>query len=47
MFGLTAVTVGRVDVTMFTTAVAVTDVSDTDVAVTVTALGEGTVAGAV
>jgi hypothetical protein len=45
--GLTEVTVGRVDVTTFTTAVAVTDVSVTDVAVTVTELGEGTVVGAV
>lgn len=47
MLGVTEVTVGSVDVTTFTTAVAVTDVSETDVAVTVTALGDGTVAGAV
>jgi len=36
-----------VDVTRFTVAVAVMDVSDTDVAVTVTELGEGTDEGAV
>jgi hypothetical protein len=44
--GLTEVTVGVDAVTTLTEAVAVTEVSDTDVAVTMTVLGEGTVAGA-
>ena len=47
MFGLTEVTVGIVAVTTLTVAVAVTDVSATDVAVMITVLGEGTVVGAV
>lgn len=48
MFGLTEVTVGVVAVTTVTEAVAVTEVSATDVAVMMTVLlGVGTVAGAV
>jgi hypothetical protein len=47
VFGLTEVTVGTAAVTMLTVAVAVTEVSDADVAVMMTVLGEGTVAGAV
>jgi hypothetical protein len=44
--GLTEVTVGFVAVTILTVAVAVTEVSDTEVAVMMTVLGEGTVVGA-
>jgi hypothetical protein len=47
VFGLTEVTVGCDAVTTATVAVAVTDVSATDVAVTITELGEGTDVGAV
>jgi hypothetical protein len=45
--GLTEVTVGSVAVCTVTVAVAVTDVSATEVAVMMTVLGEGTVEGAV
>ncbi len=45
--GLTDVTVGVVAVTTVTVAVAVTDLSATEVAVIVTTLGVGTVPGAV
>jgi hypothetical protein len=47
VLGLTEVTVGSVAVTTLTVAVAVTDVSATEVAVMMTVLGEGTAAGAV
>jgi len=47
VLGLTEVTVGVVAVTTLTDAVAVTDVSATDVAVMMTVLGEGTAVGAV
>jgi hypothetical protein len=47
LLGLTEVTVGLAAVTTVAEAVAVTEVSATDVAVTVTVLGEGTVDGAV
>ena len=48
MLGLTDVTVGLDAVSTVTVAVAVTEVSATDVAVTMTVLlGQGTVAGAV
>ena len=47
VFGLTEVTVGTAAVTTVTDAVAVTDVSATDVAVTITVLGAGTLFGAV
>lgn len=47
MLGLTEVTVGMDAVTTVTVAVAVTEVSATDVAVIVTVLGDGTVVGAV
>ena len=43
VLGLTEVTVGVVAVTTLTVAVAVTDVSATEVAVMITVLGEGTV----
>ena len=45
--GLTELTVGVVAVTIVAVAVAVTDLSATEVAVMVIALGEGTVPGAV
>ena len=45
--GLTNVTVGGTEVTTVITAVAVTDVSATEVAVTVIELGVGAVGGAV
>ncbi len=47
MLGLTEVTVGCDAVTTVTVAVAVTEVSATEVAVIMTVLGEGTVVGAV
>ena len=47
VLGLTEVTVGVAAVTTLTVAVAVTEVSATEVAVMITVLGEGTVVGAV
>jgi len=47
VLGLTEVTVGVAAVTTLTVAVAVTEVSATDMAVMITVLGEGTVSGAV
>jgi hypothetical protein len=47
VLGLTEVTVGVDAVTTETVAVAVTEVSATDVAVMITVLGEGTAEGAV